>query len=77
MTMLTDVTSSKPFFNGPVKKWLIKHLTEILGNKIFSCYHEPFLSGGIIYFTAFSQQKSYLSDLNHELIDTYQAIKCK
>ncbi|MFE4714775.1 DNA adenine methylase [Paenibacillus sp. NPDC056722] len=76
MTMLTDVTSSKPFLRwAGGKTWLVKHLTEILGNKIFSCYHEPFLGGGAIYFTAFSQQKSYLSDLNHELIDTYQAIK--
>jgi DNA adenine methylase len=41
----------------------------------FTSYHEPFLGGGAIFFTVSSPENSYLSDLNQELIDTYQAIR--
>ncbi|MNC26763.1 Modification methylase DpnIIA [compost metagenome] len=76
MTMLSNVFPPKPFLRwAGGKTWLVKHLNEILGDIVFTNYHEPFLGGGAIFFTMSPEQVSYLSDLNCELIDTYQAIK--
>ena len=68
--------SVKPFLRwAGGKSWLIKHLNSIIGEKAFNCYHEPFLGGGAVFFHLVPSGKSYLSDLNRELIDTFQAIK--
>lgn len=37
-------------------------------------YHEPFLGGGAVFFEV-HQGKSFISDLNKELIDTYKAVR--
>ncbi len=57
------------------KTWLLKHLDSIIGDKTFNHYHEPFLGGASIFFSLDFKKQSYLSDINHELIQTYQAIK--
>lgn len=46
----------------------------------FNTYHEPFLGGGAVFFELFSKgllknKKIYLSDINTELINTYNAVK--
>lgn len=67
---------AKPFLRwAGGKSWLVKHLAPILGDRKFCRYHEPFLGGGSIFFYMAPKEKSYLSDLNGELIDTYKAIK--
>ena len=40
----------------------------------FNNYFEPFLGGGAVYFNL-QKKKSYLSDMNAELINVYQVIK--
>jgi DNA adenine methylase len=56
------------------KTWLIKHLSNIKkGN--FKNYHEPFLGGASTFFYLHPSKNSFLSDLNGELIETYQTIK--
>jgi DNA adenine methylase len=40
----------------------------------YSRYFEPFLGGGALFFQQ-QAKGSYLSDINHELIDCYQAIR--
>jgi len=48
--------------------------------KEFNNYHEPFLGGGAVFFELYSQgllkdKKVYLSDINSELINTYNVVK--
>lgn len=56
------------------KTWLIKHLTKVK-SKSYNNYHEAFLGGGSTFFYLAPKNHSYLSDLNAELIETYQSIK--
>lgn len=57
------------------KKWLIKHLDKLLPEDGFNRYFEPFLGGGAIFLAINPQKKSFLSDLNEELIQTYSTLK--
>lgn len=44
----------------------------------FNTYHEPFLGGGALFFRLYRENRikhAVLSDINAELIDTYQAIR--
>jgi len=65
----------KPFLRwAGGKSWLIKHLHAVKKLK-FNNYHEAFLGGGSIFFYLQPQGHSFLSDLNPELVETYNAIK--
>lgn len=57
------------------KTWLIKYLKQIIGDIEFNNYHEPFLGGGAVFFALNPKKKSYLSDSNEELINTYKIIR--
>lgn len=66
---------TKPFLRwAGGKSWLIKHLDNIKKSK-YNQYHEAFLGGGATFFYLKPDQHSYLSDLNGDLIETYQIIK--
>jgi DNA adenine methylase len=68
--------NTKPFLRwAGGKNWLVKHLNEILNIESFNNYHEPFLGGGSIFFNLQNDQKSYLSDLNSKLVNTYIEIR--
>lgn len=70
------MSSGKPLLRwAGGKTWLIKYLDEIINKRTFRNYHEPFFGGGAIFFALNPENNSYLSDLNGELISTYQAIK--
>lgn len=56
------------------KSWLTKHLVN-LKSAHFNNYHEPFLGGGSTFFFLAPNGISHLSDLNEDLIETYNAIK--
>jgi len=72
---LTDEISARPFLRwAGGKTWLIKHLKNVKKSG-FNRYHEAFLGGGATYFYLRPPSHSYLSDLNGELIETYQAVK--
>ena len=65
----------KPFLRwAGGKTWLIKYLKELKKSN-FNNYHEPFLGGASTFFFLQPKGHSYLSDLNGELIETYQEIK--
>jgi DNA adenine methylase len=65
---------AKPFLRwAGGKTWLLKHLKD---QKLeYSNYHEPFLGGAAIYLFLRPPRKSYLSDLNPELVHTYCALQ--
>lgn len=55
------------------KRWLSAYYPEIFPSK-FDRYVEPFLGSGAAFFYL-RPEYAVLSDLNHELISTYQAIR--
>lgn len=66
---------AKPFLRwAGGKSWLLKHLDSLLPKEGYNAYHEPFL-GGASVFLALNPRKSYLSDLNKELIETYSSLR--
>jgi DNA adenine methylase len=78
MTSKTVNINKKP---KPFVKWvggkrqLLKQFFEKgLYPKKFNAYHEPFVGGGAVFFEL-TPEKSTLSDLNSELVTTYNIIK--
>ena len=69
-----DIIKAKPFIKWVGgKRQLIAQFQELFP-KDFNNYHEPFLWGGAVFF-AIQKKQSFLSDINEELINTYQVIK--
>ena len=65
----------KPFLRwAGGRTWLLKHLGNIKQSQ-FNNYHEAFLGGAATYFFLQPSGHSYLSDLNGDLIETYQELK--
>ena len=72
---LTQNKPGKPFLRwAGGKNWLVKSLSEYLPRKGFNKYIAPFLGGGSIFFHL-NPTKAILSDLNAELIQTYNVLK--
>ena len=57
------------------KRWLVPQLPQILGDLTFNAYHEPFLGAGSIFLGLSHSGRSFLSDLNAELIETYIQVR--
>ncbi len=57
------------------KTWLIPHLPQIIGNTHIEHYHEPFLGGAAVFFSLDHNKKSYLSDVNAQLVNAYIQIR--
>lgn len=65
----------KPFLKWPGgKRWVVPHLKRILEGKVFQRYIEPFLGGGAIFF-AMNPSCAILSDINQDLINTYEQVR--
>jgi len=67
--------NTKPFLRwAGGKKWLLKNINNYLPENSFEQYHEPFIGGGSMLFHL-NPKKAFISDLNHELIETYSSVK--
>lgn len=65
----------KPFLRwAGGKSWLVKHLS-VIRKTNYRNYHEPFLGGGATFFFLQPNGHSFLSDLNGDLIETFEAVK--
>ena len=65
----------QPFLKWPGgKRWLVPELLKIIGEYQYVTYREPFLGGGALFF-ALRPQRSVLSDINSDLINTYRQVK--
>ena len=71
-----DSIKARPFLRwAGGKSWLINQLDNLIQIDTFNQYHEPFFGGGAFFFHINPQSPSYLNDLNHELIETYECVK--
>lgn len=71
-----DFINAKPFVKWVWgKRQLIKQFEKLFPTE-FNNYFEPFLWGGAVFFNL-QKKKSFLSDVNSELINLYQVIKTK
>jgi DNA adenine methylase len=74
-------TSYQPFIKWVGgKRGLLPDIISSLP-KNFNNYFEPFLGGGAVFFELYNRglldnKQIYLSDINEELINTYNTIKC-
>lgn len=65
----------KPFLRwAGGKTWLLKYIQDFLPPEGFNNYFEPFLGGAAVFFHL-KPKNAFLSDLNSELIDTYNVLK--
>lgn len=70
----TELIKAQPFVKWVGGKRQLIEQFQKLFPKEFNNYFEPFLGGGAVYFNI-QKNKSYLSDMNAELINVYQVIK--
>jgi len=66
----------KPFLRWTGgKNWLVKEISLLASKISYNEYHEPFIGGGSVFFSLNNKNKSYLSDYNADLINTYNQVK--
>ena len=72
----------KPFVKwGGGKSQLVEQIEKLLptdGEKVLTKYAEPMVGGGALFFNILSKydfEELYISDINAELINAYQAVK--
>ncbi|PAW92483.1 DNA adenine methylase [Mucilaginibacter sp. MD40] len=71
----SHVIKAKPFLRwAGGKTWLLKHLTNVKKYD-FNNYHEAFLGGAATFFYLEPKGHAFLSDLNKNLIETYNVVK--
>jgi len=76
----TVYTTYQPFIKWVGgKRGLLEQLLPLFPDE-FDSYHEPFLGGGAVFFELYNQgyldnKKIILSDINQELVNTYNVVK--
>lgn len=57
------------------KRWLVSHIEELTAQVQVRNYHEPFAGGAAVFFGIDFGGQSCLSDLNADLIETYESVQ--
>lgn len=66
---------NEPFLKWPGgKRWVASTIADLIRPRLSGTYYEPFLGGGAVFF-ALSPLTAVLSDINQDLINTYQIVK--
>ena len=66
---------AKPFLKWPGgKRWLTPYVYNLLKERKFDRYFEPFLGGGAVFFSLHPKAAT-LSDVNADLVNTYHQVK--
>lgn len=67
----------QPFLKWPGgKRWLSHVIVELAKRQDIRRYYEPFLGGGAAFFS-FQPERATLSDINQDLIETYEQVRAK
>ncbi|WPO81622.1 Dam family site-specific DNA-(adenine-N6)-methyltransferase [Chryseobacterium sp. JJR-5R] len=70
-----EIINPKPFLRwAGGKRWFVKYLTELNRIKINN-YFELFVGGGSVFFNLNNYKNAFISDLNFELIESYEALR--
>ncbi len=70
-----DRLGTAPFLRWPGgKRWLVKYIRDLIVGIPVRRYYEPFLGGGALFF-ALRPRSAHLSDVNGELINTYEQVR--
>jgi len=72
-----DARVASPLRWAGGKRWLLPKIRELIGERVFPAYHEPFLGGASIFLGLGAVSMAYLRDTNAELIATFRAIKAR
>jgi DNA adenine methylase len=71
----SENTSVLPFLKWPGgKRWAAPRIVEIIRECLTGTYYEPFLGGGAVFFHL-RPERAVLSDINDDLINTYEIVK--
>lgn len=57
------------------KSWLVPFVQELIDGVSINNYHEPFMGGASVFFAIDTQKKSFLSDVNKDLVNAFIAIR--
>lgn len=57
------------------KSWFTSYLKQLVSKISIEHYHEPFLGSGALFFSLEHAKRSYLSDANPQLINTYIQVR--
>ena len=70
-----EAINPKPFLRwAGGKRWFIKYLDKLDSLEI-NTYYEPFLGGASVFFSINNYKDALISDLNPDLIETYEALR--
>ena len=76
MSYIKSLATCNPFLRwAGGKSWLLPIWYKLIDKLMFNQYHEPFVGGGTSFFALPGVHKSYLSDVNKELILAYKMVK--
>lgn len=70
---MASITSFIRWAGG--KSWLIPFVQDLIQDLNYNNYYEPFMGGASIFFSLDIKKKSFLSDVNEELVNAFLEVR--